>query len=421
MTNKYDVIVVGGGTSGVASAYMAAKLGLKTLIVERNTHLGGTMTSALVTPAMKTNDLGINTEFFNDFISYLKKYGAQFTYSDGNKGWFNPELAKIVFDEMLNDVKCDLLLNTCFKDVSCGNDLGFIVELISEMLSIHIESNYIVDATGDAIVSRVAGCGVLQDNKSKQSTTLRFMMSNVDLMSFNDWIMSIDSDRCVTTSVVSDSSIHLSTAYTWNTDRNWALRPYFQEAIKNGDIEEEDSAYFQIFTVPGMPDSIVFNCPRIILNESEDNIKNATLSLVKGRKQILKLAIFCKKYLRGFENSYISNIADMLGVRESYRVEGKYVYSADDIVSQKRFDNEVLSSDYPIDIHTSSKNADKLVHTKGNYYLPIEALISKKYENLFIIGRCLSATFEAQAALRIQPSCFSMGEGVARYIKSLKN
>ena len=40
-------------------------------------------------------------------------------------------------------------------------------------------------------------------------------------------------------------------------------------------------------------------------------------------------------------------------------------------------------------------------------------------DNLFVIGRCISADFDAISALRIIPSCFSMGEGLAKYLKTL--
>ena len=65
MMNKYDVVIVGGGTAGVACAFTSGKLGLKTLLVESNTFLGGTITSSLVIPAMKTSENAINTDFFN--------------------------------------------------------------------------------------------------------------------------------------------------------------------------------------------------------------------------------------------------------------------------------------------------------------------------------------------------------------------
>ena len=60
----YDVVVVGGGTAGCAAAYTAGMLGLKTLIIEKNIHLGGAITSALVIPAMKSNTMNINCEFY---------------------------------------------------------------------------------------------------------------------------------------------------------------------------------------------------------------------------------------------------------------------------------------------------------------------------------------------------------------------
>ena len=47
--NKYDVVIIGGGTAGCAAAYTAGKLGLKTLLIEKNIHLGGTITSTVYT------------------------------------------------------------------------------------------------------------------------------------------------------------------------------------------------------------------------------------------------------------------------------------------------------------------------------------------------------------------------------------
>ena len=85
--------------------------------------------------------------------------------------------------------------------------------------------------------------------------------------------------------------------------------------------------------------------------------------------------------------------------------------------SGKKFENPVVISNYPIDIHSDKKDSSKLEKVYQEYKLPIESLIVKN--NLFVVGRCISTDFEAQGALRIIPSCFSMGEGLARYLKSL--
>ena len=139
---------------------------------------------------------------------------------------------------------------------------------------------------------------------------------------------------------------------------------------------------------------------------------------VRIRKKIDKN--FCKKYLPGFEKAHISSIADSLGVRSSNRVRGKYVYTYEDLISGKKFSTPVLISNYPIDLHSDKKDCSTLQKIDIEYQLPLESLIVDDFENLFVIGRCISADFKAQGALRIIPSCFSMGEGLAKHISKTK-
>ena len=122
-----------------------------------------------------------------------------------------------------------------------------------------------------------------------------------------------------------------------------------------------------------------------------------------------------KKYFDGFEESFISQIADITGVRVSKRPKTKYIYKLSDILSSKSFDNSILTADYPVDIHSNTKDGSTLKAVK-KYFLPIESLICDDYNNLFVCGRNLGAEFEAQAALRIQKSCMSMGEGLAKFL-----
>lgn len=416
MKNKYDIIIAGGGTAGVACAYTASKMGLKTLLIEKNSFLGGSITSSLVIPAMKTATNAINTEFFDELYNELEKVNGAITYSDGNKGWFNLELVKIILDKMLKKVGVDVLFEASIEKVE-EKLSGYIVSIYDnnifsnqkELLE-HIETNILVDATGDAKISeKISGIEFIEEEKNSQPINLRFIMSGVNYNEFSDWLLEFDSDRNVTSCTDIGGKKYVSTAYTWDTNVNWALRPLFKDAIKEGIITEEDSNYFQIFSVAGAPDSIAFNCPRIL-----DNNLSRTEAYIKGRESILRISEFCKKYLKGFESAYISSIANSLGVRVSKRVRGKYIYTKQDLINGKKFDNPVVVSNYPIDVHSDKKDGSTLQKVYQEYQLPIESLIVK--DNFFVIGRCLSAEFEAQAALRIIPSCFSMGEGVAKYI-----
>lgn len=418
---QYDLIVCGGGTAGVAAGYIGAKYGLKTLVVEKNIHLGGTITSALVIPSMKSNTQNINCEFYNDFIDELKKYEAQITYGDGNKGWFNPELSKIALESMMERVGCDILFNSEITNAVTENNHVKSICISSKTLSLYIDSLYFVDATGDGNFSSILKNKILENPRERQPMTLRFNVSGIDLDKFSKWLLELDEDRNVTTSYTIDNQIHLSTACTWDKDKNWALRPLFEEAVREGDLKEEDTAYFQLFTIPGMPGTVSLNSPRILMGQDIDPLDPFLQSkaLIIAKKQIWRLFCFMKKYFPGFEGSFISNIADMLGIRESRRVEGKKVYTKEDILSAKKYENPVLHADYPIDIHSYKKDSSSLVHTNVDYELPIECLMSEKYDNLYIAGRIVSADFSAQAALRIQSSCFSMGEATAKNIVSL--
>ena len=421
---KYDLVVVGGGTSGVSCAYNASKLGLRVLLVEKTDVLGGAITQGLVIPVMKLNSRNINTDFYNELIKMASKYNAQATYGDLNTGWFNPENLKFVLDSLLKGVNCNVLFST--EPVSCKyneKNSFFELKLNHKILSIHIETDYIVDATSNGKIFQLLNYNFQEKNDKQQATSLRFIMSGVNLDEFSKWILELDKNRDITTSYNVDGETLLSTAYTWDESKKWALEPIFKEAIKNNDLEYNDTAYFQVFSVPNMPNSIAFNAPRIMLNDDEDILDPFVYSraLIKGRESIYRLSNFCKKYLKGFENSYISHISDILGVRESYRVKGKYTFTKDDILDPKTFKNIAFSCDYPIDIHSNNKE-DKLEFVKNTYDIPIDCLISEDNNRLYGVGRIISADFEAQAALRTQMSCFSMGEAAAKDIfYKLKN
>lgn len=436
MNKFYDVIIIGGGTAGCATAYIAGKLGLKVLLIEKGIHLGGTMTSGLVVPVMKSGNHQINTDFYNILVEEMHKVGGQVTYQD-NSGWFNPELMKIVLDKMMKDVSVDVRYNAEVKDVKTEGKYVLSLETNKEILSVYNEevdtdnnsierykplsvyigAKYFVDATGNCDFSNNINCKFLEMKSEYQPMSLRFLMSGIDIEKFGKWLLEKDTDKNVTTVENIDGVTHLSAAYTWDTDKQWALAPFFDKAVKEGLLKDSDRNYFQVFTVAGMPTTLAFNCPRIPENLNPNLVKDTSKALIEGREAIYRLSLFCKKYFPGFENAYISNIADFLGVRVSNRLKGKYVYTIDDLKSGKKFEHPALISNYPVDVHNKSKNTSTLEKT-GEYQLPIESLMSYDYDNLFVVGRGISADYMAQGALRVQASCFSMGEAVAKYIKN---
>lgn len=419
----YDLVVVGGGTSGVATAISAAKQGLKVLIVEKNTFLGGAMTGSLVMPmmknALKTGE-NLSSDFVNELMQILATEKNSITFSDGNNGWFNSEQLKITLDELCEKYKIDVFFDTVLSSVNVKKKQINSIEVLYAGKKITINAKYFVDATGNGDFADFLKLKYENgQNDINQAMTLRFIMANVNIKKLATFLRAIDKNENVSPIYKVNDEIHLSTACTWDNG-DWALSPIFKQAVKDDVLSEEDCAYFQIFTIPNQPTSIAFNAPRIYSTKSLNplNVKDTSYALMQGRKQIKRLARFVKKYLPGFENAYISQIASALGIRDSRRILGKYYFNEEDIYKAKKFENAIAKSNYPIDVHSLIKNKNVLNKLeKDDYFeIPIEALEVNEYNNFFIVGKIISASFLAQAALRIIPNCLSMGENLGKYI-----
>ena len=426
---NYDLVIVGGGTSGCAAAYNAAKSGIKTLLVEKNNFLGGLMSGGLVVPVMKSSVEDINTDFYFELIECAKKFDAQITYkfkNTKNDGWFNPEVLKIVLDDLLtkDEIKknLDILFETEVTDVEIKDNKIKTIILKNDILSIPVDSTYYIDATGSGILSSLAGCKFIDDTNQNQQSSLRFILSNVDIKSFTEYIKKIDNDEDITNiyrdDIDTNGLINFTTASTWDTNKKWALDEILKQAVQDGVLSDSDRSYFQIFSVAGSSNQVAFNCPRI--DTYKNNPYKYSEELIIARKAIWRLFNFVKKYFKGFENAELTNIASQTGIRESRRVKTKYIYTKDDLISGKKFDNAVLKSNYSIDIHSKDKNSSVLQKTV-NYELPIESLMSVDRENLFVIGKIIGADFEAHSALRVQKSCMQMGEAVSKYIAKINS
>ena len=102
-----------------------------------------------------------------------------------------------------------------------------------------------------------------------------------------------------------------------------------------------------------------------------------------------------------------------IGVRESRMIEGEYVFTEEDIVSCRKFDDAIAAGNYDIDIHSpDGSGTSHYWIPDGEYYtVPYRSLVPLGKKNLLVAGRCISSTHEAQASYRIMPIVASIGEG----------
>ena len=343
--------------------------------------------------------------------SRLLELGCAATDKNGNEGWFNPEALKFVLEEMVLEAGGEILYFTLVEDVIMeGEELrGIVVANKSGRQA--VLSKIVIDSTGDGDVAALAGVpfesGRKEDGVS-QPMSLRFMVGNVDLSKLADFLLENDNRSYVDPPLIEFAIV---------PGGGWPLEKFFREGVEEGFLNDSDIVYFQAFSVPGMPGVVAFNCPRIIGNYKGFDADHLTEAVIQGRRRISRLFSFLRKKIPGFEESYLAMTAPMVGVRESRRIVGEYVLSAQDYFNARKFEDAVSRNRYPIDIHlpTSRLPGERKLGPGEYHEIPYRSLIPVKVENLIVACRALSASFEAHGAVRIQPNMRAIGQaaGVA--------
>jgi hypothetical protein len=140
-----------------------------------------------------------------------------------------------------------------------------------------------------------------------------------------------------------------------------------------------------------------------------------TAAEIETRKNIYSFVDFLRHSITGFESCYLVQTACQLSPRESRRIVGEYILTADDVLSARKFSDGVVNGVHPIDIHhrsyasVSDKNYRGLP-CSAYYNIPYRCLLPKTVENLLVAGRCISCTHEALGSARVMATSLGMGQ-----------
>ncbi|MBQ2423244.1 MAG: FAD-dependent oxidoreductase, partial [Alistipes sp.] len=143
-----------------------------------------------------------------------------------------------------------------------------------------------------------------------------------------------------------------------------------------------------------------------------DHIFKADLEL---REQILTLLNFFHKHIPGYENCRVISSGTTTGVRETRRVIGDYIITAEEMAAGCRFEDVIVHrAEFIVDIHNpeGSGQAEEHIQYCDPYDLPYRCFTPKGIENLYTAGRCISGTHRAHASYRVMSICMAMGEAV---------
>ena len=411
-SKKWDVVVIGGGVSGCMAAFAAAKQGASTLLVERYGFLGGSLTNAGVGPMMTfhAGTRQVVTGLPQEMVDRLCEKESCIGHIEDTTAYassvtpFDAEAMKLVLDEMAIDYGVDVLFHAVLAGVRKEEGRILSVTLQTRAGSMEIEGKIFIDATGDAALSFEAGADVRQGRDADglcQPMTANMKVTGVDIAAIREEIKKNPDNFNIKDLTSLDRTPRLSMAGFFKE---------FNLAKKEGRIstEREDVLLFETVN----PGEIIVNTTRVIRLDPVDPW-DLSRAEYEGRRQAEELIRFFRSSCVGFENAVLVSTGVQIGVRESRRVMGDYLLTADDLLSSKHFEDTVALGGYPIDIHNPTGAKTETTHLAPGqfYYIPLRSVIVKGFSNLMVCGRCLSATHEAGAAIRVTPIAMATGQG----------
>lgn len=386
MRETYDIVVVGGGFAGAAAAISAARQGSHVLLIEKYNSLGGAAVYDLVNPFMGnwTHDpedgnklVHLSCGLFLEIVDRMKAMnGISFVCGIV----FSEEILKYVLNQMALESGVELLYQTYVTGakVEDGKIAALTISNVSGSATIY--GDYFIDATGDANLAHLAGCpyhvGRREDNLC-QPMTLCFRLGNVKQSPKSDW--------------------------------KKPMNDLYKKLQAEGKFRNPRE---NILVFPTLCDSILhFNTTRVVKLDPT-NAEAVTKAEIEAREQVFELYDFLRENFAEFKDSILISTGLQIGARESRMIDGDYTLTQEDLLSCAVFEDSIAVCNYDIDIHSpDGSGTSHYYFPAGKYYtIPYRVLLPQGIENMLVAGRCVSATHEAQASLRIMPTCCNLGE-----------
>jgi hypothetical protein len=391
-----DVVVCGGGTAGISAAYCAARHGAKVILLERWPSLGGMATNALVN-IWHTSDR--TKQVIAGFVQEAVDRGGRFVrrMADFPKRpethEFDSTGMRVVFDRMLKDAGVRVFCNLTAVEsaVVDGHMAAVLVDTKTGRKA--IRGKVFIDATGDGDVAANAGLpfdfGRASDG-GVQGMTMMFRLQG------------LDADRV--------------RAHPKEAERVFNLMKQLRDEGKFPQFLE--MAAHSYLSSPRDPNVSYNMCP--VAGNPLDEEEVTRLS-AKGRDQVYQTVDLWRKEMPGFENAEVNQMGFGLGIRETRRIRGLKTLDAQMVVKATKQPDAIGHGFWMIDIHDPKgtghttwvdQKADTMPPKGDSYHIPLGICLNDRIPNLAVAGRCISATHEALASVRLQSHCMVMGQGV---------
>ena len=376
-----DVLVVGGGTAGIAAAGQAGRAGTRTILLERGFQVGGNATTGAVDlpglffawgePVVAgfgwevvSNSMALASKPFPDTAAWRTKRHWELQHP------IDIPLFVAVAEEMLEQAGVKIEYHAAPAALVRAGD-AWTVSVHAGGDTRTIRAKEVVDCTGGGAVAALAGAKLLHPD-TRSPGTFRYKVRN------------------------------LPPRAKWDVP---ALQAAYRAALADGSLVEGDTRdpifgfrHFAGLLTNYVPDA------------DDADADTRTRTDLEGRRRMLRLFRFLKKQ-KGFEKIVLESCAAETGVRETTRVEGDYVLTGDDYVAGRVFPDSVCYSFYPIDMHSTDGGVQPRQLAPGTKpTVPFRCLLPRGVDHMLVAGRCFSADRVAMSAARVQATCMATGQ-----------
>lgn len=384
ISKKYDIVIVGGGMSGVCAAISAARHNAKTALIQNRPVLGGNASSEIRMHICGADSHGKRpdsreTGIIEELLLENRKRNPQHSFS--------------IFDTVLWE-KCrfqeglDLYLNTHMTEVITEKDK--IKKITANQLTTEkifdIEADIFVDATGDGTLSYLAGAGYMCGREGKSVFDERFAPDESDNVTMGNTLLfkAVDIGKSVP------------------FEKPFWANSYTEEDLAYRDHEEITYGYWWI-ELGGDGLDIVAD---------GEVIRDELLKAVYGVWDHIKNNGDHKA-----DNFVLDWVGFLPGKRESRRIIGDYILKEPDLLEGRIFEDAVAYGGWPMDMHVAGGLKTKLqptdyIHLDNIYTIPYRSLYSKDIKNLMLAGRAISSSHMAFGSNRVMATCSVVGQAV---------
>ncbi|CAI6086584.1 FAD-dependent oxidoreductase [Cohnella sp. JJ-181] len=361
-----DVVVIGGGPAGTAAAITAARGGKKVALLEKSAQLGGMGTLANVSVFMPVGNV---TGIYREIIAEMLAEYLPPDHDESIAPQYSPFLLRQYLNEKMKKENVQVFFHCEFVG-SIVDDRRMKAAIVSTREGLKaFEADCFIDCTGDARVAIDAGvpyrAGREEDGLT-QPMTLMFTMQDTGKP-----VKRILPEGC----------------YEYNdvSDLPQGRRLYWE---RGGD------------------GSLLVNMSRVKGNGAK--IEDVNHAEMEALRQVYSIANYLQR--TGFETYAISHIAPQTGVRETNQIEGLYTLTEQDVVGGARFPDVVAQTNYEIDIHSPDAQKTTDEREVSGYDIPYRCMVPADIDNLLVAGRAISATHVAMSSMRVQATCYALGQ-----------